>query len=170
MSSAGMSPASFTVAIHRSLNDGSYLPESASIGTPATIPGTMVSTSPNWIIATFKDVVVNDPARSDYCLVVAGQYTTPLYAHYYYSRNAPVDSTVMRWTADGGASWNPSKNYEENDLRFYLYGTVEATTTEEVTVDRTLLKSIRLTLRTDESSATRVVTSIPILNAPEVTP
>ncbi len=169
-SSAGTAPPSFTVGIHRSLNDGSYLAESAPIGTPATIPGAVLSTLPNWIPSTFTDVVVNDPARGDYCLVVAGQYTTPVYTDYYYSRKAPVDSTVMRWTTDGGASWNPSKDFQENDLRFHVYGTYETTTTEEVTVERVVLKSIRLALRTGESSATRVVTSISILNAPEVMP
>lgn len=163
-------PTSFTVGIHRSRNDGTYLPESTPIGTPATVLGSAVPPSVNWAIITLPDIAVTDFSRSDYCLVIQGQQATPVFVHYYNDRNAPIDSTVLRWTTDGGASWEPpSKDLKKNDLRFHLYGKCETTTTEEITVDRYLLKSVRIALQVGDNSAPRVETSIPILNGPEVT-
>lgn len=162
-------PQAVQVAIHRSKGDGTYEPQSTPIGTPASIPGTTLSTTPFWKEAVFSDVVVKDVGRMDYCLVVTLLGTMPAQVQYLYGKSAPDDRIYLRWTDDGGASWEPRANQlNEQDLCFFVYGSYATTGEEEITTERYFLTSARLTLRVGDDAATRVETSIRILNAPEV--
>ncbi len=169
LSHTGTPPAQgVQVSIRRSKGDGSYEPNGAAIGTPATIPGGALTTSPLWTDAMFSDVVVSDPSRHDYCLVVEVPAIPPAYVYHYYSKSAPDDGMYHRWTEDAGATWDPSKNIDDQDLRFSVYGQFASSGTQEITVDRYFVAATRIALQIGADSATRVETSIQNLNSPEV--
>lgn len=164
----GVAPERIDVGIYRSKGDGSYEPEATAIGTPATIPGASLTTITTMMTTLFSDVVVQDVARTDYCLVLKGSTTTLAYAQYMYSKSATYNAMYYLWTTDGGSSWDPSKNLEQQDLRFYLYGSFGMTGTQEVTVDRYFLTAASIGLQISADTSTRVETSVQVLNAPEV--
>ena len=77
LSHLGSPPNAVVVSIRRSSGEGDYVPSASPIGTPASIPGTNLTGSPLWVEATFADVVITNPAREDYCLVIEVP-TTPV--------------------------------------------------------------------------------------------
>ena len=165
----GTPPASIIVGVHRSKGDGSFEPDSTPIGTPATIPGTDLEASFLQIPATFSNVRISDMSRTDYCLVIRGSDAVAAWADVYYAKSAPDNGTVLRWTEDAGASWDPRSNeINQRDLRFSVRGRWAATGEQEITVDRYFLTSTRIALRAGPNPSTRVETSVQILNTPEV--
>ena len=169
LSHTGSPPPAVEVAIHRSKGDGSYEPAAAPIGTPGSISGGSIETTPLWQEALFADVEVNDIGRSDYCLVVQVPATPPAQLHYYYSKSAPDNGVYYRWSTDGGASWDPaSKDFNNQDMRFYVYGSFAGKSVEEITANRYFLTAVRITLRAGSDSRTRVETAVAVANIPEV--
>lgn len=162
-------PASIIVGVHRSKGDGSLEPDPTPIGTPATIPGTDLETSFLQIPATFSNVTISDISRTDYCLVIRGGDAVAAWVDVYYAKSPPDNGTVLRWTEDGGASWDPrSSEFNKRDLRFSVWGRWAATGQQEITVDRYFVTLTRIALRTGLNPSTRVETSVQVLNAPEV--
>jgi len=162
-------PASVIVGIHRSKGDGSFEPGPTPIGTPFTIPGTDLETSFKQIPATFSNVRISDISRTDYCLVIQGGDSVATWADVYYAKSAPDNGTVLRWTEDGGASWDPRSNeFNKRDLRFSVWGRYAATGQQEITVDRYFVTSTKIALRVGLNPSTRVETSVQVLNTPEV--
>ena len=159
------------VGIHRSMLDGSYAPEENPIGPDAVIPSGSLDINPLWIEATFANVVVSDPLRKDYCLVLAGVTSDVAMAEYLFHNSAPPNDTVMKWTGDGGLTWLPAaQDIDKNDLLFYVYGKFASTTTVPIPVDRYFLKSIDLSLQLNDDPLSSVSTSVQVINTPEVTP
>ena len=156
LSHSGSPPsAGVQVSIRRSKGDGSYEPNGAVIGTPATIPGGVLTTSPLWAEAIFSDVIVSDPIRHDYCIVVEVPAIPPAQVYHYYSKSAPDDGMYHRWTEDGGATWDPpSKDIDNQDLRFSVYGQYSTAGTQEITVDRYFVTSTGITLQLGPDSST----------------
>ncbi len=162
-------PASVIVGIHRSKGDGSFEPDATPIGTPFTIPGTDLETSFKQIPATFSNVRISDISRTDYCLMIQGGDSVATWADVYYAKSAPDNGTVLRWTEDGGASWDPRSNeFNKRDLRFSVWGRYATTGQLEITVDRYFVTSTRIALRVGPNPSTRVETSVQVLNTPEV--
>ncbi|MGB2984554.1 MAG: prepilin-type N-terminal cleavage/methylation domain-containing protein [Phycisphaerae bacterium] len=169
LSHAGTPPDAVTVSIHRSKGDGSYVPDSTPIGTPASIPGSSLTTTALWKDAIFSDVVVSDPNRQDYCLVIEVATTPPAYVYHYYSKSAPDNGMYQRWTEDAGSSWDPRANeINQQDLRFYVYGQFSITGTQEITVDRYFVTRVGVALRIGSGSPVDLQTQTQILNEPEV--
>jgi prepilin-type N-terminal cleavage/methylation domain-containing protein len=165
----GTDPEHVEVGIYRSKGDGSYEPDPTAIGTPATILGSALLTTTKMLSAPFSDVVVQDLGRTDYCLVLKAPTTAPAYAEYLYAKSAPDDGMAYRWTTDGGTSWDPRANQlNQQDLRFYVYGSFGTTGTQEVTVDRYFVTNATVALQISTDASTRVETSVQVLNAPEV--
>lgn len=162
-------PQGLTLGIHRPLGDGSYEPDPMPIGTPATIPGTDIEMVMLWKQAAFSDVLITDPTKTDYCLVVKGIGTTPASIHYLYSKNAPDNGIYQRWTSDGGGSWDPRANQlNQQDIYFNVYGSFFTTGQQEITTQRYFLRSARIALRVGPDPSARVETAVQVLNAPEV--
>jgi hypothetical protein len=157
------------VAIHRVETDGSFTPEASPIGTPASIPGTALTTSPAWVNATFSDVQVEGLTSTGFCLVVTVPATPAANIYFYYAKSAPANGVVHRWSEDGGASWDPRTNQiNQNDMRFYVYGAFATGGPQEITVDRYFVTSADIAVRTGSDAAARVETAVQLLNAPEV--
>ena len=163
-------PASVTLGVHRSLADGSRNPGPTAIGTAGSIPGTSLTTSPTWLSANFIGATVTDLARTDYCLVLKASDTALAWAECLYSKSAPTDTFVQKWTTDGGAVWNPkARLQDEQDLRFRVWGIYRITSSQNVTTYRYFLRSIGASLQVGTIAAAGVETSVQVLNMPEVT-
>lgn len=66
-------------------------------------------------------------------------------------------------TSNAGSTWSTST---ADSLRYYIYGTVETQTTD--TTYQYLLTNVRCTIRTGNSTSSRMQTSIRVLNEPQV--
>jgi hypothetical protein len=120
-----------------------------------------------WTPFNFSDVVINDPGN-EYCIVVTGTDTSgPLM---YYNSKAPDDATVGLWSTDGGASWEPAANKQnQNDMLFYAYGSHKSTSIQEVESSRYFITGVNIRLDAGNEGSSIVETSVQTLNAPEVT-
>lgn len=160
-----------TLGIHRSTLDGTYVPEINSIGSEAVIPQNVLDANPLWMTATFSDVIILDPQRTDYSLVMKGFTSDSVYAVYLFQRKAPPNGTIMKWTNDSGGIWSPAnKDINKQDLLFYVYGAYGTTSTVTDPVNRYFLKSVDLSLQLTENPTTNVITSVQVLNTPEIVP
>lgn len=160
-----------TLGIHRSTLDGTYVPEINSIGSEAVIPQNVLDANPLWMTATFSDVIILDPQRTDYSLVMKGFTPDSVYAVYLFQRKAPPNGTIMKWTNDSGGIWSPTnKDINKQDLLFYVYGAFGTTSTVTDPVNRYFLKSVEWSLQLTEDPVTSVMTRVQILNTPEVSP
>ncbi len=159
-----------TVAMHRSKNSGTNVPDTPSIGLPVTVLPTSLTTAFQPIIVNFAGVVVPDPGRTDYCLVVKGTATTSAWVDCYYNSSAPDNGMVEMFTSNSGANWNPPpSDINKQDIRFTVWGYFTTGSSGTVEITQQLLTSSRITLRVGPLSSTRVETSVQILNQPEVT-
>ncbi|UCE60100.1 MAG: prepilin-type N-terminal cleavage/methylation domain-containing protein [Phycisphaerales bacterium] len=157
-----------SAGIHRPLVAGGYVPAATSIVQCAEFLPTM-GASFAWAEAPFPSVPITDLSDPEYCLVLKGNAAAdPFWAQAYYNSKAPTDGGVMTWTADGGASWDPSAKYNQRDLRFYVYGSFASTGTVEVTMERYFVRAVAIALQVGEDAKARVETSAQILNEPEV--
>ena len=73
-----------------------------------------------------------------------------------------LDSFALS-TINGGSSW---KSFETNSMLYGVWGTVTASSTQEVTVY--YLSEINLALRAGSQASSRVETAVQLLNQPEV--
>ncbi|MBI4717859.1 MAG: hypothetical protein HY763_08660 [Planctomycetes bacterium] len=159
----------YIMELRRSQGSGSYYPAALPLLTSAAIaPGTL-GTSFQWVTATFSGTPITDLSRNDFCLVLKGLGAIGISAENFYSASAPADSTVGTWTSTAGASWTPTKNFHNQDFRFYVYGTYTTQTTNTVTVTRSWLDSVRMMVRAGSDAAARIDTDVQVLNGPEVT-
>lgn len=160
-----------TVGIHRSLLDGTFSPDQNSIGSEAIIPEAVLDLTQLWMEPTFTDVIINNPDRTDYCLVVKGYSADRVYSEFLNDSKAPADTTAFKWTNDAGISWfPPDRDIDKNDLLFYVYGAFGSTTKVTEPVDRYFLKSVGLALQLNDDPSSKVTTSVQIINVPEVLP
>ena len=159
-----------SVGIHRPATPGGPVPASAPLGTPAVLPSSTLPAAFDWKDATFTDVVIDNPATSEeFCIVAKGTSPTSAYIRYLYSTAAPADVPVMQWTTNSGGSWAPTTNRHQQDLYFYVYGSYQSLTTQELNVSRYFVGNVGITLRVGADASVRVSTAVPVLNAPEVT-
>ena len=163
-------PPDVTVGIHPVKGDGSYEPEATPVGPTATIPAFALQVDYTWTNAMFSGLTITDLGQTEYCLVVKGTTTVPVWLQYKYAKSAPANGIVQRWTTDSGASWDPRTNeLNQQDILFRLYGTYTFEPQEqETTIDRDFLTSIDVTLRVGSDASAQIRTSSQIVNAPEV--
>jgi len=160
-----------TVGIHRSLLDGSFSPDQNSIGNEAIIPEGVLDMTPLWMEPTFTDMIINNPDRTDYCLVMKGITPEMVFSSYLNGLTAPANGMAMKWTDDAGTVWlPPNQDIDKKDLLFYVYGSFGSTTTVIEPVDQYFLKSVDLALQLNDDPQSRVTTSVQILNVPEIVP
>jgi prepilin-type N-terminal cleavage/methylation domain-containing protein len=171
------------VAIHEAVGGGNPEPLPSPVGTPVTALNSLLPSTPcvascmdceagefrfEWVEFTFSDVVIDNPGK-EYCIVTNGTTPTAGEVLYYFSRDAPTDSPVGLWSTDGGASWDPAANKRnQNDILFYVYGSYTSTSSQEVEVSRYFIVAVNIGLRIGEHAASRVGTTVQVLNAPEV--
>ncbi|MEK6797345.1 MAG: prepilin-type N-terminal cleavage/methylation domain-containing protein [Planctomycetota bacterium] len=156
-----------TVALHKSNGAGSPEPQATPLGSPLTV-SSPTSTLAQWVSFSFPDLVIPNPA-ADYCLVVSGSTLGAAYTQYQYSKTGPADVMKFLWTTDSGAIWNPKTTLRDQyEMPFYVYGSFQKTTTQQVSSSRYFLQSVGMKLRTGADATTRVSTAGRLLNEPEV--
>ena len=160
--------ATVSVGIHRPASPGDPEPQATPLGTPAVRLTSSLGTSYVWTDFTFSDVVV-DPTDPELVIVLKGTALGTANVRSYYWKFAPADTTNLIWTTDSGASWDPRASAQDDyDMPFHIYGTYETETTQDVTTDQYFLHSVGIRLRAGPDTSTRVETSVPVLNEPEV--
>lgn len=159
----------FTVGIHRSASAGGPMPAASPLGTPIQISPATLGASFIWRDVVFADVSVNERI-DEFVIVVKGLGAdSSAVVEYLYSNTAPQDAPTAIWTSNAGGSWKPNVNQRrKNDVRFYVYGTYEFTSTQQVPVTNYLLQSTRIRLRTSTETSAGMETMVDVLNQPQV--
>ena len=163
-------PASFTMEIRRSKNDGSYQPATSSVGTPATVSGALLQLTAQWLTGYFSNVTFTDPSRTDYCLLIRGPDSNTVWAQLYNSATAPANGTCGLWSTNTGGSWSPAnKDKDKYDFRYYVYGKYTTTTTSDQVTTKNLLRGVTVRAQAGTDAAADLRVRVRTLNAPDVT-
>lgn len=161
--------ATVSVAIHETAVGGNPEPQPNPLGTPSIRLTSSLSNFFEWTEFTFSDVVITNPAN-EYVIVVSASAANIVQTQRYYWKSAPNDTNVLLWTTDSGASWNPINRLRDDyEMPFRVFATFSSDTTQDLSVTRNYLQSVRVKLRTGQDASTRVRTASQILNEPEVT-
>lgn len=163
---------SVSVGIHPVAAAGSPVPAASPLGSTASVSYLSLPASFAWVdVALPSDVVIPD-ASAGYVIVVKGSLLNTANWRMYSSSSAPKDAAPTAiWTTDGGGSWQPNKSSQfRNDFPFYVYGTYESQTTQEVTTTTYFLRSVGVTLRVAGSSGPPIATAVQVYAQPQVTP
>lgn len=167
-SSTSDTSAYVTAAIHPAVA-GNVEPESAPIGTPATIMASTLTSTPvqRWFL--FSDVTITAPGAAGYSLVVKGNVLGAGSGQYQYWKTAPADVPQMVYTSDGGASWDPRASARDDyDMPFYIYATYPTDTTQDVVTNQYFLQTVTITLLAGTDNGTPIRTAVSVMNEPEV--
>ena len=158
----------FTAGIHRAYSSTDPRPTTTPLGSSVSVSLSLLDFSYSWTEVRFPDVSVNK-LEKDFAIVLKGVAGSNVRFQYLNAPAAPRDTSLMRWTANSGSTWLPTaETLDQNDMPFYVYGTFTATTTTPVSVTRSYLKSVRVSLRSGAGGAARLVTAVPVLEHPEV--
>src|SRR5205807_6539385 len=104
------------------------------------------------------------------CNVLSTPTKTPnVYAQYISSASAPADVPTMQTSSDGGSTWGPTPNTNQQDLQFSCYGTFTTTTSSQQTVTDTYLPSVTMQLQTGTDGSLPLNTMIEVYAQPKVT-
>jgi len=160
--------AQFTVGIRKGSGGTGPIPEATYVGTPVVGSGAELANASGWVEFSFSDVTLTDPS-SGYNLVLLGT-TSGAYVSYYYATSAPVDDTVALFTANNGSTWTPSSSFsrKRNDMLFYLYGSPDSSTPQEIEVNRNFVRSVKVALQVGAEATGRAHTTAQLLNSPEI--
>lgn len=159
--------ATVSVGIHAPITSGEPIPQSTPIGTPSVRLTSTFSNSLTWESFTLSDVSFATPAQ-EYVVVVKGTTAGTASSRYQYLRRAPADNTSVAMTSDGGASWTPTKNYDDYDMETRVWGVFGPSTTQETTVTRYYLNGVKISLNAGSDAAARVTATARVINEPEV--
>ncbi len=145
------------------------LPTGPPLGSSAQVSNATLGTSFSWIDFPFADLRIPRP-RGGYVLVVKATTTgTAGRAYFLYAGSAPADSTIMLWTTDSGANWNPPESsMNQYDMFFRVHGTYTARSVNETNRSLYFLRGITATLRSDAQAPVTTRTTALVLNSPEV--
>lgn len=159
----------FTIQLYRPTSVGGYRPSGTPLVTAPAISGIGLPLTAFWATATFDDMPVADLSRSDYLLLVKGTSSDGVWMSHYQHTSAPVNMKILYWTSNGGGTWNPTSNYDRQDMRFYLYGTYISSSQQPITTTIQKLDMVRISLQPGSQAGARMDTDVLILNQPEVT-
>ena len=163
----------FSVAIHRTQGGGNPRPHQNTMGTPVVRSASTLSAGYLWEEFVFSDATANN-ANKSIVIVVKGTAAAGVQGDAeilrYYNNTAPQLGTIAFWTSNGGGSWDPKKNVQDDyQFPFYVYGEYETPTYILIDVTHYYLVSVDIKLRLSTYAGTRVESAAQVLNAPEVT-
>lgn len=143
------------------------LPSTTLIGSPGSVPVSSLTTS--YVMTEFPlSGVVIDSKTTQLNFILKGSGTAAGQVQYYNSTLATADGPVYLTSTDSGGSWTPTKNQQQNDVPFEVWGTYSWPSNVTTTVDSYTLKSITVLVEAG-SPATRVEATVRTLNQPTVT-
>ncbi len=161
-----------TIAIHRAVGGGNASAQVNSIGTPAIIPRSSLTSTYTQITVNLPADVTTNQVTQDFVLLLKGSSTTPSASlkNLYLSAGAPVDTPVMQWTVNSGTSWMPAnKDINKYDVPFEVWGTYETTTTSQVSVTTYYLQTIDAMLIAGSAPTVRLDMTALVPNEPQIT-
>ncbi len=162
----GTSGSTVSVGIHRSKGGGNPEPRNAPLGTPVVAIAPVPPSQ--WVEVSFTDVSLKQ-LNKEFVVVVKGTGSGSVDVEKRYWSGAPKDVARMIWTLDGGASWDPKKNEQDDtDMPFAVWGTYETTETVTTQAASNIIGMIGITLRTGADPSTLVDTAVQVLNGPEL--
>ena len=162
----GTSGSTVSVGIHRSKGGGNPEPRSAPLGTPVVAIAPVPPSQ--WVEVSFTDVILWQ-LNKEFVIVVKGTGSGSVDVEKRNWSGAPKDTARMIWTLNGGASWDPKKNSQDDtDMPFAVWGTYETTETVTTQAASNIIGMIGITLRTGVDPSTRVDTAVQVLNGPEL--
>ena len=142
-----------------------HLPTAGNLPGAGVLEEVLMDESTLWWVYWFEDFSFTQVAdlspRQGLCLTLTKAGGSGNLADVAYD---DVAGAGMLTSSDGGLSWSFDAR---RSLRFFVYGTV-TTMTRPAAVQRWWLRAVAATLQVSADSATRVQSSIQILNQPEV--
>ena len=160
-----------TIAIHKAVGGGNAAAQTNSIGTPATIPRTSLTSTYAQVTVNFASDVTTSQVSQDFVLLLKGSSTTASASlkNLYLSSGAPADTPLMQWSVNSGSAWMPSNtNKNKYDVPFEVWGTYETTTTSQVPISTYFLKHVDVTLIAGTAPAARLDVTAVAPNAPQI--
>lgn len=144
-------------------------PSGSPLGSSAVVSNASIGSSYAWVSFPFADLKIARP-RGGYVLVLKANTVGPASRAYYHrASTAPADGTIMLWTTDGGATWNPSiSSMNQYDLFFQVHGTYSTRNVNERNRSLNFLRGVTATLKGDARAPVSARTTARVLNAPEV--
>jgi prepilin-type N-terminal cleavage/methylation domain-containing protein len=162
--------ASYTVGLYRPASTSGPVPSTVGVGSPVTISASTLTTSYVWTDIYLPGASVSNSTQNGFCVVIgAPSSTSSVNAQYIYSTSAPADTPTMQSSSDGGSTWGPSTNTNQQDLEFSFYGQFTTTTTSQQTVTDSYLQSVGLQLQTGTDGKAPLNTTVEVYTQPIVT-
>lgn len=169
---AAATATTYSVGIHPPAGKGSNqdFPATSPLGTPSGFMASSVASTYQWKPISFNaDMTASDLSTKRYWLVLKGSGANAIYAQGRESLLAPLDEVLQRWTTNSGSTWQPSLDLlNTRDLRFSVWGyyTRESASEQTTVVER--LSAVTIRLRLGKEALGRAVTTVQVLNRPEV--
>lgn len=155
-------------AVHRSV--GGQTPSAGNLGSAAPVPVSSLSANYGWVTFTFGPLTINDPARTDYCLVLNQSAGNGGRLLEYHSIIAPDDGMVERWATSVAGPWQPQDtSMNHQDLPFRIYGVFQ-TSADPIVPLTYVVRSVAVTVQASPDEATSCHAHAFLLNEPEVSP
>jgi hypothetical protein len=157
-----------SVAIHRRQSAGSTLPAGTPVGSPTTVLFADLPAAYQLVSVTLQNALFAT-LETDLVLVVKGSVAGAAQVSYLNAAAAPADAGTLRWTTDGGLSWQPpATQLDRNDAQFEVYGTWETGPGAPTSIDTYYLRSVEVSLDAAQGAGGAVRASARVLNEPEV--
>jgi type II secretory pathway pseudopilin PulG len=148
---------------------GGYAPGGRSLGPATSLAAASLPTSYSWVEFPLSNTALTDPAQ-DVCLLLKGGLLGGTSVQYKFNNSGPSDSQMMTWSGDAGLTWSPTAGkLNQQDLRFYVYGTCTYDVTVKATVTDYYLTGAGVRLRLGTAGSNPVYTSVAVLEHPRVT-
>lgn len=162
--------ASYTVGLYKPASSSGPAPSTVAIGSPVTVSASTLSSSYVWTDLYIPGASISDPNQNAFCVVVgAPTGTSSVNAQYIYSTSAPADIPTMQSSSNGGSSWGPTSNTNQQDLEFSFYGQFTTTTTSQQTVTDSFLQSVGVQLQAGSDGRAVLNTTVEVYTQPIVT-
>ena len=156
------------VSIHKPIGGGSAEPLATPIGTAVSVDVSALPSGTNWYDVEFSDVTLSE-LQEEFVIVAKGEINNAAITQYHYARQAPSDTTVMLYSSDAGASWDPAANKRDQyDLLFRAYGTYTTVGEGNVETTRYFVVSSDCKLQVGSSSVDECEVSSEFVARPEV--
>jgi type II secretory pathway pseudopilin PulG len=165
--SASATGTTVSAGIYTSAVAGGPRPSTTQIGSTSSLALTSIPTTFTGLIDFPLTGVTFSSAPTELNFVLKGSGTAAALVQYYSSILATGDTPVYLTCTDSGGSWTPTKNLQQNDIPFEVWGSYEYPASIQQSTDLYYLNRVNIALSTSSSPADRFTASIRTLNTPQ---
>ncbi len=166
---AAATATTYSIAIHPSASITLLSqPLGTPLGTPTTFASSAVPSVYQWTPLLFgSDVSTTDLSSTRYWLILKANGSNAIYAQGRNGTLAPGNGTFHRWSTDSGTSWLPLLTLlDQNELRFFLYGSYTTESTEDQSTVHRNLTGVSCRIQVGAEPSAAIETTVQILNEP----